>query len=74
MEPTVTPSRREAIDHELTVHNWRVAQLGRLGIPGPLVRSTATTSTGIRSPGWCSAAAPRDSPCASSADAPGELA
>ena len=36
MEPTVTPSRREAIDHELTVRNWRVAQLGRLGIPGPL--------------------------------------
>ena len=36
MEPTVTPSRREAIDHELTVRSWRVAQLGRLGIPGPL--------------------------------------
>src|SRR5262249_47989696 len=28
-----------------------------------------TTSTGINSPGWCGAAAPRSSPCASSADA-----
>jgi hypothetical protein len=34
---TVTPSRHEAIDHyELTVHNWLISQLRRLGIPGPL--------------------------------------
>lgn len=37
MEPAVTPSRREAIDHdELIVRNWRVAPLRRLGIPGLL--------------------------------------
>jgi hypothetical protein len=37
MEPTMTASRHEAIDHdELTVHTWRASQLRRLGIPGPL--------------------------------------
>ena len=35
MEPTT--ARHDAIDHDdLPVHNWRVAQLKRLGIPGPL--------------------------------------
>ena len=35
MEPAITG--HEAVDYEdLTVHNWRVARLTRLGIPGPL--------------------------------------
>jgi hypothetical protein len=35
MEPGTTG--HEAIDHdEQSVHNWRVSQLKRLGIPGPL--------------------------------------
>ena len=35
MEPTVTS--HEIIDqNELHVHRWRVAQLRRIGIPGPL--------------------------------------
>jgi hypothetical protein len=35
MQPAITG--HEAVDHEdLTVHNWRVARLTRLGIPGPL--------------------------------------
>ena len=35
MEPTST--RHEGIGHhDPLVHNWRVAQLTRLGVPGPL--------------------------------------
>ena len=35
MKPLTTG--REAIDHEYSlVYNWRVSQLTRLGIPGPL--------------------------------------
>jgi hypothetical protein len=35
MKPTI--AGHEAIDHDdLLVHNWRVAQLKRLGIPGLL--------------------------------------
>ena len=35
MEPTATG--HETIDHsDLHVHRWRVSQLTRLGIPGPL--------------------------------------
>jgi hypothetical protein len=35
MKPTI--AGHEAIDHDdLPVHNWRVAQLKRLGIPGQL--------------------------------------
>jgi hypothetical protein len=35
MEPTTIG--QEAVDHdELLVHRWRVSQLKRLGIPGPL--------------------------------------
>ena len=35
MEPSVT--HRGAIDHdESLVHNWRVSQLTRLGVPGTL--------------------------------------
>ena len=36
MKPA-TPAQHETIHHrELTVHNWRVSQLTRLGIPGAL--------------------------------------
>jgi hypothetical protein len=35
MEPAITG--HEAVDRDdLLVHNWRVARLTRLGIPGPL--------------------------------------
>jgi hypothetical protein len=35
MKPPTTG--REAIDHDYSlVHNWRVSQLTRLGVPGPL--------------------------------------
>ncbi len=35
MEPTITA--HEGIGHDdLLVHDWRVSQLKRLGIPGPL--------------------------------------
>jgi len=53
---------------ELATHNWRVSQLKRLGCPGHRPRSTPVASTGIRSSGWCSAAARRGSPRASLAD------
>lgn len=37
MEPIATITRHEALDHdELAVHNWRVSQLKRLGIPESL--------------------------------------
>jgi hypothetical protein len=35
MEPAVTGHERIAHD-DLLVHNWRVSQLTRLGVPGPL--------------------------------------
>jgi hypothetical protein len=35
-------ARPEATDHgELLVHNWRAAQLKRLGIPGPMAEAYA---------------------------------
>ena len=59
----------QPVDHErLLVHNWRVARFTRLGIPGRWPRSTPTASTGTRSPGWSSTAAPRGWPCVSPAD------
>jgi hypothetical protein len=68
MEPPATGY--DAIDHiQSSVHDWRVSQLTRLGIPGRWPRSTPTASTGIRSPGWCATAARRGLPSASSADA-----
>ena len=68
MEPLATDY--DAIDRsESSVHDWRVSQLTRLGIPGRWPKSTPTASTGIRSPGWCAAAARRGLPSASSADA-----
>jgi hypothetical protein len=42
MKPALTVARREAIDRdELLVRDWRVAQLKRLGIPGPLADGAA---------------------------------
>jgi hypothetical protein len=39
MEPFTVP---DVIDHdESLVHNWRVSQLRRLGIPGPLAEPYA---------------------------------
>ena len=39
MEPFTVPN---VIDHgESLVHNWRVSQLKRLGIPGPLAETYA---------------------------------
>ena len=71
MEPRTTV--QEAIGHdESPVHNWRVSQLKRLGVPGRWPRSAPTASTGIRWPGWRGAAVSRGSPSASSADTTGE--
>jgi hypothetical protein len=42
MEPAPTTPRHEAIDDDdLLVHEWRVAQLTRLGIPGSLAQAVA---------------------------------
>ena len=42
MEPTLAITRHEAIDDdELLVHEWRVTQLKRLGIPDPLADAAA---------------------------------
>ncbi len=42
METTPTITRHEVIDPgELLVHEWRVAQLKRLGIPGPVADEAA---------------------------------
>jgi hypothetical protein len=57
MEPPTTC--QEAVGHdESPVHNWRVSQLERLGVPRPLAEIYADASTGIRWPGWCGAAVP----------------
>ena len=43
MEPTPTIARHEAIDRdEDLVHDWRVTQLTRLGIPGLLAEDAAS--------------------------------
>jgi hypothetical protein len=42
MESSAIMIRHEAIDPEgLLVHNWRVLQLKRLGIPAPLAEASA---------------------------------
>ena len=42
MEPALARPRHEAIDDDdLLVHQWRVAQLTRLGIPGSLAQAAA---------------------------------
>jgi hypothetical protein len=40
MEPAVTSHERIAHD-DLLVHNWRVSQLTRLGVPGALAEAYA---------------------------------
>jgi hypothetical protein len=43
MEPIPTITRHEAIERdELLVHEWRVRQLTRLGIPGLLAEGAAS--------------------------------
>ena len=69
MEPTPTIARHEAINcDEPLVHDWRVMQLTRLGIPGLLAQDAPATSTGTKLSGWFSAAARRCSPSASCAE------
>jgi len=42
MEPTLAATRHEAIDDDhVLVHEWRVTQLKRLGIPGTLAHAAA---------------------------------
>jgi len=42
MEPPLTRARHEVIDHDdLQVHEWRVTQLTRLGIPWLLAQTAA---------------------------------
>jgi hypothetical protein len=42
MEPVQARPRLEAIDHDdLLVHEWRVTQLSRLGIPWSLAQAVA---------------------------------
>jgi hypothetical protein len=42
MEPAPARPLHEAIDHDdLIVHEWRVAQLARLGIPWSLAQAVA---------------------------------
>ena len=42
MEAAPARSRYEAIDHDdLLVHEWRVTQLARLGIPSSLAQAVA---------------------------------
>ena len=43
MEPVPVRQRHEAIDHhdDLLVHEWRVTQLTRLGIPWSLAQAVA---------------------------------
>ena len=41
MEPAQTRPRHEAIDDDLLVHEWRVTQLTRLGIPWSLAQAAA---------------------------------
>jgi hypothetical protein len=41
MEPALIKPRHEAIDDDVLVHEWRVAQLTRLGIPESLAQAAA---------------------------------
>ena len=41
MEPATARPRRQAIDHDLLVHEWRVRQLTRLGISSSLAQAAA---------------------------------
>ena len=41
MEPATARPRHEAIDDDVLVHEWRVRQLTRLGMPWSLAQATA---------------------------------
>ena len=41
MTPHPSPAHEAAGDEKLLVHNWRVARLTQLGIPGPLAEVDA---------------------------------
>ena len=41
MEPALIRPRHEAIDHDDLLHEWRVAQLTRLGVPCSLAQTAA---------------------------------
>jgi len=64
------PAHEIIQDEYSLVHEWRVGQLTRLGIPEPLADALAARVTGTRSPRWCSAAARHGWPCASSYERP----
>ena len=70
MEPTSAIIRHEAIDPgELLVHDWRVKQLKRLGIPGHLAEGAASHVDWREIARLVRRGCPRCSPSASSADA-----
>jgi hypothetical protein len=65
-----TLARHEAIDHgDALVHDWRAAQLKRLGIPAPLAEIYADCVDWHQIARLVQHGCPRSSPCASSADA-----
>ena len=41
MKPTTTASHEAVSSADLLVHNWRVAQLTRLGVPRPMAEAHA---------------------------------
>jgi hypothetical protein len=41
MTPHPNPAREATGDEKLLVHNWRVARLTQLGVPGPLAEVNA---------------------------------
>ena len=61
MEPIETIAWHEII-HQGELHDWRAAQLIRLGFPRPLAEPSPTTWTGTKSPRSYTAAAGRGSP------------
>jgi K+-sensing histidine kinase KdpD len=61
MEPAPTTPRHEAIDRDdLLVHEWRVMQLTRLGIPWSLAPARHEAAAAIT---ICASLAHRNAPC-----------
>jgi hypothetical protein len=67
MEPPMTGHDAISRD-ESRVHNWRLSQLERLGLPGPLAEIYADRIDWHQIARLVHAAARRGSPCASSGD------
>jgi hypothetical protein len=71
-EPIMTahpsPAHEAAGDEKLLVHNWRVARLTGLGIPGPLAEVNADHLDWHQVARLVQLACPRGWPCASPAD------